>query len=153
MPPSARVWIYTVGSVQLGACGAAAIFEDPHGLLARPAFNHTWPLQSSTNAEIAGIRLALDHLSSQTDWRQVYIVSDSQAALLQLSSVDGRPTRASIWEVQRQALALCQAGTMWSYGGLPDMQISRAMRQLIRGSCSCPWDTLWDRALLSGAAR
>ena len=77
------VWIYTDGSVQLGACGAAAIFEDPHGPFGQARLSITLgPLQSSTDAELAGIRLALDHLSSRTDWHQVYIVSDSQAALL-----------------------------------------------------------------------
>ena len=77
------VWIYTDGSVQPGACGAAALFEDPHGPFGRACLSITLgPLQSSTDAELAGIRLALDHLASRTDWHQAYIVSDSQAALL-----------------------------------------------------------------------
>ena len=63
--------------------GAAAIFEDLHGPFGQARLLITLgPLQSSTNAELAGIRLALNHLASQTDWHQVYIVSDSQAALL-----------------------------------------------------------------------
>ena len=71
---------------------------------------HTHTLQSSTDAELAGIRLALDHLASRTDWHQAYIVSDSQAALLQLCNISWRRTRASIWEVFRRALTLRQAG-------------------------------------------
>ena len=72
------VWVYTDGSVQPGACGAATIFENLNG-----PFGETHlliilgPLQSSTNAEMAGLQLALDHLASRTDWHQVYIVSDS----------------------------------------------------------------------------
>ena len=106
-----RVWVYTDGSIQRGGGGAAAIFEDVHGPFGRAHLPITLgPLQSSTDAELAGIRLALDHLASRTDWHQAYIVSDSQAALLQLCGVSWRRTRASIWEVFRRALTLRQAG-------------------------------------------
>ena len=133
------VWIYTDGSVQPGACGAAALFEDPHGPFGQARLSITLgPLQSSTDAELAGIRLALDHLTLRTDWLQAYIVSDSQAALLQLSSVGGRQTRASIWEVQRRALALCQAGhhvELWWAPGHADIEGNEL---LIQGLAQLP---------------
>ena len=58
------------------------------------------PFQSSTDTEPVGLRLALDHLATQTDWYQAYIVSDSQAALLQLGGISWRRIRASIWDVK-----------------------------------------------------
>ena len=105
------VWVYTDGSVQPNACGAAAIFEDRHGPFGQTRLAITLgPLQSSTDAEMAGIRLALDHLATRTDWHQAYIVSDSQAALLQLGGISWRQTRASIWDIHCRAWALRRAG-------------------------------------------
>ena len=43
--------------------GVAAIFEDPHGPLGRTSLCFPLgPFQSSTDAELAGIRGALSHL-------------------------------------------------------------------------------------------
>ena len=73
-----RVWVYTDGSIQPGACGATAIFKDLHGPFGQTRLSITLgPLQSSTDAEMAGIKLVLDHLASRMDWHQAYIVSDS----------------------------------------------------------------------------
>ena len=72
------VWIYTDGSILEGECGAAAFIDDDRGpfgevrLMAKLG-----PLHSTTDTELLGIRLALDHLSSRTDWTHTFIVSDS----------------------------------------------------------------------------
>ena len=130
------VWIYTDGSVQPGACGATAIFEDPHGPFGQARLSLTLgPLQSSTDAELAGIRLALDHLASQIGWHHVYIVSDSQVALLQVRNVGWRQTRTSIWEVHRRALALHQAGhhvELWWAPGHADIEGNEAADSVAR---------------------
>ena len=78
---------------------------------------------------MAGLKVALDHLASRTDWHQAYIVSDSQAALLYLGQISWRWTRASIWEVHRRALALRRAGhhvTLWWALGHADIEGNEA---------------------------
>ena len=102
--PSGDVWIYTDGSILEGQRGAAAFFDDAQGpfgevrLMARLG-----PLHSITDAELLGMRLALAHLSSQIDWTQAYIVSDSQAALSQLRHAGWGRTRSKIIGVYRLA--------------------------------------------------
>ena len=61
------VWVYTNGFARPGACGTAAIFEDLHGPFGCACLSIILgPLQSSTDAELAGIRLVLNDLASQT---------------------------------------------------------------------------------------
>ena len=124
------VWVYTDGSVQPDACGAAAVFADLHGPFGQTRLSRTLgPFQSSTDAEMAGLKLALDHLATRTDWHQAYIVSDSQAALLQLGRISWRRPRASIWEVHRRALALRRAGhqvALWWAPGHADIEGNEA---------------------------
>ena len=64
------------------------------------------PLHSTTDTELLGIRLALDHLSSRTDWTHTFIVSDSQAALGQLRQARWRTSRSAVIEVYRQVRTL-----------------------------------------------
>ena len=105
------VWVYTDGSVQPTGCGAAVVFEDHGGPFGTTCLPITLgPLQSSTDAELAGIGAALGHLASRSDWSQAFIVSDSQAALLQLCGMQWRRMRASIRVVYQRALDLCRAG-------------------------------------------
>ena len=76
------VWIFTDGSLHAGGCGAAVIFDDAGGPFGMVTLRATLgPLQSSTDAELAGIRIALDTLASRTDWQRAFIVTDSQAAI------------------------------------------------------------------------
>ena len=65
------------------------------------------PLQSSTDAELAGIRSALVRLASREDWHSAFIVTDSQAALAQIGGTRRHGSRSSVAEVQHQARALC----------------------------------------------
>ena len=104
---AAGVWIYTDGSILEGECGAAAFIDDDRGpfgevrLMAKLG-----PLHSTTDTELLGIRLALDHLSSRTDWTHTFIVSDSQAALSQLRQARWRRSRSTVIEVYRQVRTL-----------------------------------------------
>ena len=68
------------------------------------------PLHSITDAELLGMRLALAHLSSRTDWTRAYIVSDSQAALSQLRQARWGQTRSMIIGVYRLAQTLRAVG-------------------------------------------
>ena len=105
------VWLFTDGSVQPTGCGAAVVFEDPGGPFGTTCLPITLgPLQSSTDAELAGIGVALEHLASRTDWSQAFIVSDSQAALLQLCGMPRHRMRASIRVVYQRALDLRHSG-------------------------------------------
>lgn len=105
------VWIYTDGSVQEGRGGAAAIFEDAGGPFGEVELSRvSGPLQSSTDAELTAIGLALSHLMSRTDWSQAFIVSDSQAALLQLHGVKWNRAKGSTLQVYRQIQALRESG-------------------------------------------
>ena len=134
------VWVYTDGSVQPNAGGAAAIFEDLHGPFGQTRLSMTLgPFQSSTDAEMAGLRLALDHLATRTDWHQAYIVSDSQAALLQLGGISWRRTRASIWDVHCRASALRRAGhrvELWWAPGHADIEGNEAADTEARAATS-----------------
>ena len=79
------IWVFTDGSVQDAHSGAAAIFEDPHGPFGRTTLRFPLgPFQSSTDAELAGIRGALYHLSRSRDWQRATLVTDSQAAIQML---------------------------------------------------------------------
>ena len=79
------IWIFTDGSVQNEFSGAAAIFEDAHGPLDDTTLRFPLgPLQSSTDAELAGIRGALSYLSRSQNWHKATIVTDSQAAIQML---------------------------------------------------------------------
>ena len=82
---AAGVWIYTDGSILEGECGAAAFIDDAKSPCGEARIMaKLGPLHSTTDTELLGIRLALDHLSSRTDWTHTFIVSNSQAALSQL---------------------------------------------------------------------
>ena len=78
---------------------------------------------------MVGLRLALDHLATRTDWHQAYIVSGSQAALLQLGGISWRRTRASIWDVHCWASALYRARhqiELWWAPGHADIEGNEA---------------------------
>ena len=76
------VWIYMNGSILERERGAAAFFDDAQGPFGEvQLMAKLGPLHSITDAELLSMRLALDHLSSQTDWTQAFITSNSQAAL------------------------------------------------------------------------
>ena len=69
-------------------CGATPIFDDAAGSFGTVNLTQPLgPLQSSTDVEVAGILLALRHLSSHTDWTHASIVCDSQAALHQFRGI------------------------------------------------------------------
>ena len=95
------VWVFTDGSVQDDHSGAAAIFEDPHGPFGDTSLRFPLgPLQSSTDAELAGIRGALSHLTHSRDWHRVTIVTDSQAAIQMLRGTDWNRCRTSVHSIQ-----------------------------------------------------
>ena len=95
------VWIFTDGSMQGAFSEAAAIFEDPHGPFGRTSLRiPLGPLQSSTDAELAGIRGALSCLSSSRDWHKATIVTDSRAAIQMIYGTYWRRCRTSVHSIQ-----------------------------------------------------
>ena len=94
-------WVFTDGSVQDVYSGAAAIFEDPHGPFGRTSLRFPLgPLQSSTDAELAGIRGALSCLARSQDWQRATLVTDSQAAIQMIQDTDWRHCRTSVRHIQ-----------------------------------------------------
>ena len=114
------VWIYTDGSLLQGGCGAAAFVDDAGGPFGVATLTtKLGPLHSITDAELAGIRLALDHLATRTDWTEAHIVSDSQAALRQVLGARWRPTRLTILEIYQESRALLCAGPQITFWWVP----------------------------------
>ena len=155
------VWIFTDGSLHAGGCGAAAIFDDAGGPFGMVTLRATLgPLQSSTDAELAGIRIALDTLALRTDWQRAFIVTDSQAAIAQIGSTRWHRARVSVATVQHQARALCDAGRRvefwWAPGHIGidgNERADEAARLAARSPCT-RMDIYWvSRSILEGALR
>ena len=122
------VWIFTDGSLHEGGCGAAAIFDDAGGPFGTVTLRTTLgALQSSTDVELAGIRLALDMLTSRTDWQCAFIVTDSQAALAQIGRTRWHRARASVATMQHQVRTLCDAGRRVEFWWAQVTQASKGM--------------------------
>ena len=114
------VWIFTDGSIREGGCGAVAVFDDAGGPFGLVTLRVTLgPLQSSTDAELTGIGLALGKLASRTDWHRAYIVTDSQVAIAQIGGSRWHRARSSIAAVQHQARTLCDAGRRVEFWWVP----------------------------------
>ena len=155
------VWIFTDGSILEGERGAAAFFDDGGGpfgevrLLAKLG-----PLHSITDAELLGIRLALDHLSSRTDWTRAFITSDSQAALGQLRHARWGNSRATVMLVYRLVRTLQARGHvirfLWAPGhaGIAGNERADALARTAATSPSLHL-TAWgvSRAMMEGALR
>ena len=104
-------WIFTDGSVQDEFSGAAAVFDDAHGPFGTTSLQFPLgPMQTSTDAELAGIRGALSHLSGSRAWDQATIVTDSQAAIQMLMGTDWRRARTSVLSIQQLIQALTARG-------------------------------------------
>ena len=72
------VWVFTDGSVHDDLSGATAIFADDHGPFGATSLRFPLgPFQSSIDAELAGIRVALLHLLGSQAWSGAIIVTDS----------------------------------------------------------------------------
>ena len=155
------VWIFTDGSILEGERGAAAFFADGGGpfgevrLMAKLG-----PLHSITDAELLGIRLALDHLSSRADWTRAFITSDSQAALGQLRQARWGRSRATVMCVYRLVRTLQARGHdirfLWAPGhaGIAGNERADALARTAASSPSLRLEA-WgvSRAMLEGALR
>ena len=155
------VWIYTDGSILEGERGAAAFFDDAQGpfgetqLLAKLG-----PLHSITDAELLGIRLALVHLSSRSDWTRAFITSDSQAALGQLRQARWGRARSTIATVYRLVRSLQARGHdihfLWAPGhaGIPGNERADALARAAAASSTLAPET-WgvSRMMVEGALR
>ena len=154
-------WIFTDGSILEGERGAAAFFDDGGGpfgevrLMAKLG-----PLHSITDAELLGIRLALDHLSSRADWTRAFITSDSQAALGQLRQARWGRSRATVMGVYRLVRTLQARGHdirfLWAPGhaGIAGNERADALARTAASSPSLRLEA-WgvSRAMLEGALR
>lgn len=81
-----ELWVFTDGSVDGRHCGAAALFfigSDTHH---RTFDVHFTGHHSSTQAELIALRLGCRHVRDMGHFKIITFVSDSQAALLSLSS-------------------------------------------------------------------
>ena len=154
-------WIFTDGSIHERGCGAAAIFDDANGPFGIGTHLETLgPLQSSTDAELAGIRLALDQLTLRTDWERAFIVTDSQAAVAQIGGTRWHRSRSSVVAVQQKARALCRSGRQvefwWAPGhsGIEGNERADEMAKLA-ASTPCIGTEVYQvsRSMIEGALR
>ena len=155
------IWVFTDGSVQGDASGAAAFFDTAQG-----PFGHTslrfplGPLQSSTDAELAGIRGALSHLMGSRDWHRATIVTDSQAALQMIQDTGWRRCRSSVLSIQQSIQALMAHGHQvqfwWAPGhqGIPgNERADTAARAAMEESRTSTGEFFVSRAMLEGTIR
>ena len=118
------------------------------------------PLHSITDAELLGMRLALAHLSSRTDWTRAYIVTDSQAALSQLRQARWGRTRSTILDVYRLAQTLQTAGHhlqfLWAPGhaGIAGNETADTLARAAAASSSLiPEDWAVSRSMVESELR
>ena len=65
-------------TIQNAFSGTTAVLEDAHGPFGGTSLQFPLgPFQSSTDAELAGIRGALSRLTRSKDWQRATIVTDS----------------------------------------------------------------------------
>ena len=155
------VWVFTDGSVQGAFSGAAAIFEDPHGPFGRTSLRiPLGPLQSSTDAELAGIRGALSCLSRSRDWHRATIVTDSRAAIQMIQHTDWRRCRTSVHSIQQSSQALMAQGHQVHFWWVPGHQgiagnerADAAARAAMEESRSTPGEFFTARPMMEGAVR
>ena len=155
------IWVFTDGSVQDDHSGAAAVFEDPHGPFGDTSLRFPLgPLQSSTDAELAGIRGALSHLTHSRDWHRVTIVTDSQAAIQMLRGTDWKRCRSSIHSIQQSIQALLAQGRqvqLWwvpGHQGIPgNERADAAARAALEASRTTSGEYAVTRTMLEGAVR
>ena len=155
------VWVFTDGSVQGAFSGAAAIFEDPHGPFGRTSLRiPLGPLQSSTDAELAGIRGALSCLSRSRDWHRATIVTDSRAAIQMILRTDWRRCRTSVHSIQQSTQALMAQGHQVHFWWVPGHQgiagnerADAAARAAMEESRSTPGEFFTARPMMEGAVR
>ena len=81
-----ELWVFTDGSVDGRSCGAAALFFIGSDPLPRTFAIHFTGHHSSTQAELVALRLGCHHARDMGHFQVITFVSDSQAALLSLSS-------------------------------------------------------------------
>ena len=155
------VWIYTDGSILEGERGAAAFFDDARGPFGEvQLMAKLGPLHSITDAEHLGMHLALEHLSSRTDWTRAFITSDSQAALGQLRQAHWGRSRLTIMAVYRLVRSLQARGHnirfLWAPGhaSIPGNERADALARAAAASSSLVPKT-WgvSRTMLEGALR
>ena len=84
MEDSHQTWVFTDGSVMGQRSGASAVFLSPTTSAHFEVGTYLGPLQASTDAEVAGLHLAVHQLMAHSDWSRATIVSDSSAALHRL---------------------------------------------------------------------
>ena len=155
------VWVFTDGSVQDDFSGAAAIFEDAHGPLGGTSLQFPLgPFQSSTDAELAGIRGALSYLSRSRDWHRATIVTDSQAAIQMIQATDWRRCRTSVRSIQQSLQALMAQGRQVQIWWVPGHQgiagnehADSAARAALEESRTTAGEFFVSRAMLEGAVR
>ena len=118
------------------------------------------PLHSITDAELLGICLALDHLSSQTDWTRALITSDSQTALGQLCQARWGRSRVTVMVVYRLVQTLEARGHeirfFWALGhaGIAGNESADALARAVVASLSLrPEGWGVSRAMVEGALR
>ena len=155
------VWVFTDGSVQDDFSGAAAVFVDAQGPFGdTPIQFPLGPLQSSTDAELAGIRGALAHLSRTGGWRNATIVTDSQAAIRMLQGTDWRRARTSVLTIQQSIQALTADGHQVQLWWVPGHQgiagnesADTAARAAMEESRRVTGEFFIARAMLEGKIR
>ena len=154
-------WVFTDGSVQDAYSGAAAVFEDPHGPFGRTSLRFPLgPFQSSTDAELAGIRGALSRLARSRNWQRATIVTDSQAAIQMIQDTDWRRCRTSVRHTQQAIQALMAQGHQVHFWWVPGHQgiagnerADAAARAAMEESRTTRREYFVTRTMLQGAVR
>ena len=157
MQVSTRTWVSTDGSVKGPHSGAAAVFSGDTPSADSEVGVYLGPLQASTDAEVAGLHLAVSQLLVRSGWSQATIVSDSSSALRLLCVPSWKRDWESLCELRDSIRGLLDQGRSLSFWWAPghcDIAGNEAADRVARAAASAgsPQGVFWVSPYMMGQA-
>ena len=157
MQDSHQTWVFTDGSVMGQRSGASAVFVDPITSSHAEVGIYLGPLQASTDAEVAGLHLAVRQLMAHSDWSRATIVSDSSAALHRLIGSPWRRDWESLCVLREHIHGLQERGQSLSFWWVPghcDIAGNEAADRAAKAAVSAgtPQGEFWVSPYMMGQA-